>query len=92
MPPKVYCGKKVVPPAGSVKGTSSACYKKGVAIGALLLENHQSLETLTKDIVREYAAKLKIPRYSTMTKPELIQAIRDTGKYREGIQAKTWYQ
>jgi hypothetical protein len=92
MPPKLYCGKKQNAPAGTVKGTLGSCYKKGVGVGAVNLEEHKPLNELTKDVVRDYAAKLGVPRYSMMTKEQLIAAIRATGKYKTGIQPKNWYR
>jgi hypothetical protein len=91
MPPKLYCGKKQTAPAGTVKGTTGSCYKKGVGVGAANFETHGPLAELTKDVLREYAAKLKVPRYSTMTKAELINQINDSGRYRLGIQPKNWF-
>lgn len=91
MPPRIYCGKNANAPAGAVKGTPGRCYTKGVGVGASLMEVHVALDTLTKDVVRDYAAKLRVPRYSTMSKAQLIDAINGSGKYRVGIQPKTWY-
>jgi hypothetical protein len=90
MPPKLYCGKKVNAPAGTVKGSPGACFKKGVGVGASQLETHPPLNTLTKDIIREYAMNLGIRGYYNMTKEQLIEAVTNTGKYKLGIQPKNW--
>ncbi len=88
----MYCGKKATPPAGTVMGTRGNCYKKGVGVGASGFEIHGPLESLTKDVVRDYCAKLKVKGYSLMKKDELIANINASGKYREGIQSKMWYK
>jgi hypothetical protein len=92
MPPKIYCGKRATPPDGKVMGTRGRCYQKGVGVGASGFEIHGALDRLTKDIVREYCAKLKVKNYSHMSKEELIDRINASGKYRQGIQSKMWYK
>lgn len=75
---QIYCGNKKTQ-RGKTKGSTLACFKKGVGVGMMIEREKapvpQALETMTIRELGQVASKLKVPRYSRMKRPELIEAI-----------------
>lgn len=79
----VYCGAKQTP-KNRTKGGSNQCFKiglkSGFAAGAqqgskINIENNTQLNKMSKDVVRNIAALLRITNYSKMSKQQLMEAI-----------------
>jgi len=78
----VYCGKKRPPPSGRAIGTPAQCFSKGVGVGLNLQRRkeeapptREDLEKMTLRKLGDMAREKRIPKYSTMKKAELIDAM-----------------
>ena len=79
---QMYCGDKKTP-RGKTKGSTLACFKKGIGVGMMIERSkapqappEKALEEMTIRELGQVAAKLKVPRYSRMKRAELIEAIQ----------------
>jgi len=68
----MYCGEKNPPPAGKTRGTPSACFKKGIAVGFAASKTREKVKVAR--VAGEAAAtarlRKKIPKPTTNTENE----------------------
>lgn len=74
----LYCGKKATAPAGKTKGTAGACFKKGVGVGMMIEKTKlPELSTLSLRELGKYAKLIKVPRYGSMNRADLLEVLED---------------